>query len=75
MVDASEGMEAYESCFQNYRVAFKLVEPFLIKLRIATQAEFGEVYQQMLNEMSSEGFAAVWFYLTVAGQKPEQATS
>jgi ubiquinone/menaquinone biosynthesis C-methylase UbiE len=71
MVDASEGMEAYESCFQNYRVAFKLVEPFLIKLGLTTQEEFDGIYQQMLNEMSTDGFCAAWFYLTVAGAKPE----
>jgi len=70
MVDASEGMEAYESCYQNYQVAFKLVEPFMIKLGVTTPEEFDELYQQMLNEMSSEGFCAAWFYLTVAGAKP-----
>jgi ubiquinone/menaquinone biosynthesis C-methylase UbiE len=71
MVDASEGMEAYESCFQNYRVACKLIEPFLIKLGLTTQEEFDDIYQQMLNEMSSDGFCAVWFYLTMSGAKPE----
>jgi ubiquinone/menaquinone biosynthesis C-methylase UbiE len=69
MVDASEGMEAYESCYQNYQVAFKLVEPFMIKLGLTIAEEFDELYQQMLNEMSSEGFCAEWFYLTVAGAK------
>lgn len=70
MVDASEGMEAYESCYQNYQVAFKLVEPFMIKLGLTSAEEFDVLYQQMLNEMSSEGFCAAWYYLTVAGAKP-----
>jgi tRNA G46 methylase TrmB len=33
--------------------------------------EFDGIYQQMLNEMSTDGFCAAWFYLTVAGAKPE----
>lgn len=71
VVDFSYGMEAHESSFQDFLVAFKLVQPFIIRCKVAKQEELDELYQQVLVEMQSEDFCALWILLTVWGYKPE----
>jgi len=51
-------------------IAFKLVQPFLRKMRGATEEEFEELYQQMLIDIISQEFCAVWSYLSVWGTTP-----
>lgn len=70
VIDFSAGAEAYEAMRQNSMVVFKLMQPFLLKTRVATQEELDRVYEQMLVEMLSDDFCGVWFYLSVWGQKP-----
>jgi len=70
VIDFSSGTEAYETMYQNCKVAFQLVQPFLLKMGVATQEELEEGYQQMLMEMMSEEFCAVWSYITAWGQIP-----
>lgn len=69
VIDFSAGTDAFETMFQNCSVAFQLVQPFLLKMDLATQEEMDEMYQQMLIEMMQEDFCAIWSYLTVWGQK------
>ncbi|MEO8973897.1 MAG: class I SAM-dependent methyltransferase, partial [Ktedonobacteraceae bacterium] len=67
-IDFSAGTDSFETMFQNCSVAFQLVQPFLLKMDLATQEEMDEMYQQMLIEMMQENFSAIWSYMTVWGQ-------
>lgn len=69
VIDFSAGTDAFETMFQNCSVAFQLVQPFLLKMNLATQEEMDELYQQMLIEMMLADFCAIWSYMTVWGQK------
>lgn len=69
VLDCSAGMEAHESQYQNTMVFLKLIEPFLIKMNVATAAEVNVLYEQALREMLSDDFCAVWYYLSVWGKK------
>ncbi|HLX41340.1 MAG TPA: hypothetical protein VKR42_12465, partial [Ktedonobacteraceae bacterium] len=69
VIDFSAGTDAFETMFQNCRVAFQLVQPFLLKMNLVDQEQMNEMYQQMLIEMMQENFCAIWSYLTVWGQK------
>ncbi len=71
VIDLSYGNDAHTSMFQNCRVIFKLMQPFVIGLGITTQEEMDRLYDQMQVEMLSESFRAVMFLLTVWGVKPE----
>jgi hypothetical protein len=62
-------MEAYQSFYQNFQIAYKLAEPFLTKLKVTTPEEFAEVYNQAMAEAMLDNFRAVWYYLTVSGEK------
>ncbi len=71
VIDFSAWTEEHESMYQNCVIAFKLVQPFLIKMGVTTQEEADQKYQQMLIEMMMKDFYALWYYLTVWGRKPE----
>jgi ubiquinone/menaquinone biosynthesis C-methylase UbiE len=70
MIDFSSWTPGHESMYQNCLVAFKLLQPFLMKMGVTTLEEADRRYRQMLIEMLSEDFAALWSYITAWGQKP-----
>jgi len=72
--DFSLGTEAYETMYNNSQAFFKLFQPFLVKMKVATQEELDMLYQQALGEMMLDDFCGVWFYLSVWGEKPVSTT-
>ena len=68
--DFSAGMEAHAITYQDLMAAYKLLQPFLIKMDVTTQVEVDELYQQMLDEMISDDFCAVAFLVTAWGTRP-----
>lgn len=70
-IDFSYGTEAYASMYENCVIAFKLVQPFLIKMGVTTPEEAEQKYQQILLEMMEKEFCGLWYYLTAWGQKPQ----
>ncbi len=70
--DFSAGTEAHAGMYQDTMVFFKLVQPFLIKTGVTTQEEVDRLYQQTLEEMRSDDFCAVAFFLTVWAETPER---
>jgi len=69
-IDFSYGTEGHEPMYQNSKIAFQLVQPFMVKMKVLTEQEAEERYNQMLIEIMSEDFCAVWLYMTAWGQKP-----
>ncbi len=69
VVDYSAGTVAYESNTHNFLVFYKLFQPFLVQLGLATQEELDRIHAQMETEMRSEDFCAIDYYLTVWGRK------
>jgi ubiquinone/menaquinone biosynthesis C-methylase UbiE len=69
-IDFSVWTGAHGLMYQNCVVAFKLVQPFIVKMGVMTQEEADQKYQQMLVEMMQDDFNALWYYLTAWGRKP-----
>lgn len=69
-IDFSTRMPAHEAYFQDYRVLFKLLQPFLIGTKVTTQNEVEDLYQQMIEEMKQDDFRGVAFLLTATGENP-----
>jgi ubiquinone/menaquinone biosynthesis C-methylase UbiE len=69
-IDFSHGSEAYVIAYEDYRVGFKLVQPFLVRMGVGTEEEIATLYEQALQEMQAPGFCGIWFYLSVWGEKP-----
>ncbi len=70
VIEFSYGTEGHEPMYQNCKIAFQLVQPFIVKMGILSAAEAQEHYNQMLIELMSEDFSAIWSYMTAWGQKP-----
>ncbi len=68
--DFSYGMQAHDGFTFDLKLLFKLLQPFITKMEVATQEQLDTLYEQALNEMQSEEFCAIAFYLTVWGEKP-----
>jgi ubiquinone/menaquinone biosynthesis C-methylase UbiE len=69
LMEYSAGTEYHSGFYQDWKVAFKLVQPLFISLDITTQEEVDEVYNQMLVDMVSEDFCAVYDLVTAWGEK------
>lgn len=70
ILDCSTGMEGHDSFYQNFLAGVKLLQPFMVKRGVITDEELENLYRSALVEMLSDEFCAVWFYLTVIGEKP-----
>jgi len=70
VIDYSTGAEAHMSMYENWMAALDLLRPFLIKMKVTTPEEIEELYQQALAEMMSNDFRALWYFLSVVGQRP-----
>jgi ubiquinone/menaquinone biosynthesis C-methylase UbiE len=68
-VDFSGGTELHESNVQNYLVFQKLLQPFLAQMQISTQEELQRLYEQMEEDVQTEEFCGIDYYLTVWGRK------
>lgn len=71
--DYSSDSDLHEPFYQNIMAVFKLLQPFLTKWGGTTQEDLDHLYQQLPAEMLAETFCAVWFFLTIWGDKPEPA--
>ncbi len=67
VINYSFGTDAHEAMYQNSIVAYKLMQPFLIDVKVTTPEEVEQVYQQMMTEMLSEDFHAEHLLFTAWG--------
>jgi len=72
VVDYSVETEAHRAWYQNFMMSFNLLQPFMLKMGVTTQQEVSHLYQQALREMWMSDFCAVWIYLSVWSEKPQQ---
>ncbi len=70
VLNSSQGTKAYESNYKNFQYLLKLVQPFAIKMKVATQEELDTLYEQALVEMLAHEFRALWYFFSVWGEKP-----
>ena len=68
-IDFSVGTEAYEGFRRDAAVVFKLFQPFIIRMGVATQQELDRLYDQMLQEMLQKDFRGLMLPLTALGEK------
>lgn len=69
-LDFSAGTEAQLGTYQDTTIAFKLAQPFMVKMGVTTEEEFNQLYHQLTMEMLADDFHGIMYYLTVCGEKP-----
>lgn len=70
-IDFSFGEEAYEVMYHNWQILLKLLQPFLVRMGMITQEEADQLYKQAMEEMYSQNFGGLLYFLSVWGEKPE----
>jgi SAM-dependent methyltransferase len=68
-LDYSFGAEEHETLYQNLITAFKLMQPFLVKMKVTTPEEVDQVYQHITEEMQEPEFLGLFFLRSVWGTK------
>jgi len=72
VIDYSYGAEAYEGFRHDAAAVFKLFQPFIVKMGVATQEEVDQLYHQMTFEMMKKDFCGLMFPLTAWGERPAE---
>ena len=70
VIDYSFGTEAYEGFRHDATVVFKLFQPFIVRMGVATQEEVKQLYDRMQLEMLEKDFRGLMLPLTAWGEKP-----
>ena len=68
-IDYSFGTEAYEGFRRDAAAVFKLFQPFIVRMGVATQEEVNQLYERMQFEMMKEDFRGIMLPLTAWGVK------
>jgi ubiquinone/menaquinone biosynthesis C-methylase UbiE len=69
MINFSAGTEHYQAITHDLKIAGKQSQPFLLKWQVAQQEELEQLNQQMVEDMASEEFLGLWWYLAAWGRK------
>jgi ubiquinone/menaquinone biosynthesis C-methylase UbiE len=70
-IDFSVGTEYYEGFRHDAAVVFKLFQPFIVRMEVATAEEISARYEQMRLEMMRDDFRGLMLPLTVWGELPQ----
>jgi ubiquinone/menaquinone biosynthesis C-methylase UbiE len=73
VLNFSYGTRAYQSNYENFKVAGILLQPFMVKMGVTTNEEWKQLYERMLSEMQEEDFCGLWYFLSAWGRKPQKA--
>ena len=71
VINLSAGTEAHQGLYRNLLAFLKLIQPFLIKTGVTTQAEANSLYYRAMDELMADEFCAISFLLTAWGTRPE----
>ena len=69
VIDFSTGTEAHAGFYKDWKVVYKLSQPFFINMGVTTQEEVDQAYEQMLLEMMQDDFRGIIYLLTAWGTK------
>ncbi|GHO93691.1 hypothetical protein KSF_037390 [Reticulibacter mediterranei] len=69
-VDCSNGSAFHQSFYEDMRTFMKLLQPMMVQTGLITQEEADKLYQKALEEVQSDNFNCLWFYLTAWGRRP-----
>ncbi len=70
VIDFSKNADGHSYMVENVTLSFLLLQPFFIKMGVATKEELQHIYDGILKEMQEPNFRALWPYLVVWGRKP-----
>lgn len=73
VLDFSTGTKAHDIMIENLKIAFKLMQPYIMRHKITSQDELDSLYPQIVEDWASPDFHALMYLLRVWGKKPSHA--
>lgn len=70
IIDYSTGMSGHIPTLENFQTFLKLLQPLLVRCKLATQDELDILYARTLEEMQADDFCAAAFFQRTCGNKP-----
>jgi len=70
VINYSKGMSGHTWMVENLTTGMKLIQPFIIRQKVATLAELESLYLAGLEEMMEDAFCGIIFLHTAWGYKP-----
>ncbi|HZO70852.1 MAG TPA: methyltransferase domain-containing protein [Ktedonobacteraceae bacterium] len=70
LIDFSTGTKVHEAFSENLRLLYQLIQPFIIKMGVATAEELNLLHEQATLEMFADDFCAWNLLISVFGTKP-----
>jgi ubiquinone/menaquinone biosynthesis C-methylase UbiE len=68
---SSYGAPLHYSTMKNLEQMFLLLKPFMMQAKVVEEAEYDELYNQMLADLESEDFMSISFGVTAWAKKPQ----
>ncbi len=69
VIDFSAGAPAHRAVVENFKVAYKLIQPYILRQGLATQQEVDELYEQLPDQLEAPAFRGLWYFLRIWGKK------
>jgi SAM-dependent methyltransferase len=69
-IEFSANQDAWLEMYRNFQVAAATAPPFYVSTGLVTMEEIVDLSQQLLQEMRSPDFRAMWHLVTILGTKP-----
>lgn len=70
VVDFSAGAPSHRAVAEDFRIGYKLMQPYILRQNLATQEELDTLYQQLLDALDAPDFRALIYLLRIWGKKP-----
>ncbi len=69
--DGSTHAEMFELARQDSALFYKMIQPFLIKMGLTSQADLDRLYDDLLRDLDGPWFSSLTFWLSAWGKKPD----
>ncbi|HEY4386784.1 MAG TPA: methyltransferase domain-containing protein [Ktedonobacteraceae bacterium] len=69
-IDWSMGTQPWSVVRQNFEVAYKLMQPYVVSGGVVTDEHWNELWEQAQSEFYAPDFSALWPFVSAWGQKP-----
>jgi len=68
VLNYSAGTPEHLPTYEDFKMGFQLLQPFMISAGVTHQEEIEHLYEQVMNEMLEEDFCGLFYFLTVWGE-------
>ncbi len=69
VLNFSQGTAGYSSQYENFKIGWLLIQPFVVNAGVTTDQEWEALYNRAVMEMLADDFCGLTYFLSVWGEK------